>query len=359
MERLDTALVLAQGTYDEFVRCGKKDLAPDINEMKGVIHNLKRKYLNFYDEETKNEIVTEAWLVSVLAKKDKIIEAFTGFNPSKKAQKVKAKDWIALVMRNAVINVSTSYTAKTLETLGKDVGEDFDFGTAGNRDSVSSKVQRYDSEYVEALEGYIVDTRNALATLPEGKVVSKRRLESTLRDLEAKLAEAKDIDKPAPQNDFSEVYDACDGDSWEYDEDNSYEARLVSNMLVRLSAEAQCVFVGLFYGMTPQEAKIALGLNTKGSATIDECLDEIKLSAIDLAKEEEWEYENSSLLDALANYDIATKDSSIKAGLKQSDMLKKFSKCLKEFVDEFGFNTKAEQLKAIAYGKAPKVCVEL
>lgn len=348
MERVDTLSVLAQGTYDEFVKCGKSEFAPDLSEMRGVFFNLKKKYLGFYESADADEVIREAWVSSVLAKKDKVIEAFTGFNPSRKNQKVKAKDWIALVMRNAVINASIKVTN---DLLVKGDGDISDYSEDARSDRIGKGILRRDDEYIEALKGYIDETRGALASLPDTKKVSKRRLESSLRKLEGELAEEQEYAKPAPIVDFSEVYDYFDTDDSHSDTD--YEARLISSMLVRLSAEEQCVLVGLFYGMTPYEMRVALGTD------IEAHLENIKMQVIEVAEDERWWGDNPELLEALESYDFSARNNSRALGLKQGEALFKFSECLKALEAEFGLTAKAKQLKAIAYGKAPEVKDEL
>lgn len=337
----DRLQALAQGTVERFVKCGKENLAPDVAKMKGVFYNLKRKYLNNYtDEEMKDDILTEAWVKSVLENEDKIIKAFTGynFNPARATQKVKAEDWIALVMRNAIVNVSMTYTKYATEGLKAEDAE-----VVG---SVSSKVERYDDEYVNALQGYIDDTRHALATLPEGKKIAKRRLESSLKALEKEYDNEKSkLEAKAPINDFKEVYDYFD-DS-EDNTDSDYNKRLVQNLLCRLSKEAQVAFVGLYYGMIPYELKVALELDMKS------LIEEIKLAVIDLASEENWEYENSAIIDALKHIDISANSVTYKKVESQKDLCDKYKGCIADFADEFGFKSKAVELYDIAFGTAP------
>lgn len=337
----DRLQALAQGTVERFVKCGKETLAPDVSKMKGVFYNLKRKYLsNYTDEEMKDDILTEAWVKSVLENEDKIIKAFTGynFNPARATQKVKAEDWIALVMRNAIINVSISYTKYATECLKSNDAE-----SVG---SVSSKVERYDEDYLNALQGYIDDTRNALATLLAGKNIAKRRLESSLKALEKEYnTEKSKLEAKAPLNDFADIYDYFDES--ESNDDSDYNTRIIKNLLCRLSKEAQVVFVGLYYGMIPYEIKVALELDMKP------LIEEIKLAVIDLASEEDWEYENSAILDALKSVDISANGLTYKKVDSQKDLCDKYKGCIADFVDEFGFKAKAVELYDTAFGSAP------
>ena len=352
---MDTITILAQGTRDEFIKCGKAELAPDITEMKGVFFNLKRKYLNAYNsEDAKDEIIRDAWVASVLENRDKIIESFTGFNPTKKDQKVKAKDYIALVMRNAVINASIKAT-KDLVLKGEndeandyeEVSNLFTCNPAKNRG-----VNRRDDDYINALQGYIEQTREALINTADNKTIARRRLESSLKALEKDLAEAQDYHKPAPIMELSDIYDYFDEDSTDFS-DSNYEARMIQGLLVRLSAEEQCVFVGLFYGMTPYELKVAL------NKSVESHLENIKLQVIELAESERWWNDNPDLLEALESYDFSARDTSRILNYKQKDALLKYSECLKAFKAEFGLNEKVKQLKAIVFGLLPEITDEV
>lgn len=333
---------LAQGTTEMFVKHGKADLAPDTSKMRSIYFNMQRKYLgNYVDMNTRLDILTEAWTTAVAGRVDTVIKAFTGINtaPSRQGAKVKAEEWVAMVVKNALINVSIKYNKQVT-----DLNPDDELNPAISPDYAKGsqvKVERYDDEYESALKGYIDDTTRALESLPENKKMSKTRLEGSLKRLQTEL-DSLNAEGEKPTAEFSEVYDIYDTDADQSDGD--YTKRLMMQMLVRLEPKAQAVLVGLFYGMTPAEFQFAFGWDVKAH------LDNIKRAVQDLAKDESWEFDNPDLAESLAFYKMGARDlSRVKADTAQEELQDKFKDCIAEFADEMGFGFKAKELYEVAF----------
>lgn len=333
---------LAQGTVERFVACGKGELAPDVDKMRGVFYNMTRKYLgNYPDDNTRLDILTEAWINTVMQREDKVIKAFTGLNtaPSRVGQKVKAEEWIAMVVKNALINVSLQYSKQCL-----DLNQEDEIAPAKNPDYASapvSRVERRDTDYEADLEQRIAETKRALETLPESKRMSRTRLNGTLKKLQAELDSLQDYSS-APQADFAEVFSLYDN---EFDpSDSDYSKRLVTGMLVRLDKQTQAFFVGLYYGMTPAELQFAFGWNANPA------LQAIKEAVQSLAKDEGWECENFELADALSGYKLTSRDlTRVKSDTTKDELLDRYEDCLAGLTDTLGYQFKANELRQLAY----------
>lgn len=333
---------LAQGTVERFVACGKGHLAPDADKMRSIYFNMTRKYLgNYADDNTKLDILTEAWINTVMNREDKVIRAFTGLNtaPSRVGQKVKAEEWIAMCVKNALINVSLQYNKQSLDLNPEDElapTANPDYATSG-----VSRVERRDTDYEADLAQRIADTKQALETLPESKRMSRTRLNGTLKRLQAELDSLQDY-SPAPQADFAEVFSIYDNES--DPSDSEYSKRLMMNMLVRLDKQSQAFFVGLYYGMTPAELQFAFGWDATPA------LAKVKDAVQDLAKDEGWEYDNFELADALSAYKLTARDlSRVKAEVTKDELLDKYEDCLAGLTDTLGYQFKANELRGFAF----------
>lgn len=343
MNGQDRLTALAQSTHDRFVACGKADLAPDVNKLRGVFYNMKRKYLNNYaDEDTKLDILTDAWITTVLGREDKVIRAFTGLNtaPSRVGQRVKAEEWIAMVVKNAMINISKRYSQASLDLNPSD--ENDESWSLDSHHRNTSRIERIDQDYLDTLTSYIADAKATLETLPADKTMSRRRLTSSIARLEAEYSNLVNPTS-APQNDPSDIYsyydDAVNGD------DDDYTRRLVNSMLVSLTPQAQAMFIGLFYGMTPNELGFAFGWDIMANLT------EIKKALKSTAKDESWEHDNHDLLNALDGISMGQRDlTRVKADVTREELQERYQECLEDFTGEFRYEFKAQQLRKIAFG---------
>lgn len=277
MANLTTFQALAQATKDALQELNRLHFVSENTSFEKIYYKLMMQYLNFYQRDTAEEVLTDAW-ANIFGKKGlKNFRVFSGINPET-GEEVAIESYIQMLMGREIINVSkknkNQYINETHSSEFEGETQEDAFQRDINKQRVS-KPKRIDDEYVTVLKEYIKDYQSMIDDIRSGKKqVSNAdkiitRLQGKIDNLRKEIKEEIGDQEFIPTEDWDNVYES------DYDQESETEFEdLVKTVLKKLPEMERAILVALINGVTRRELAVFFDVETKD---INECIEGIVL----------------------------------------------------------------------------------
>lgn len=265
---------LTDATMQVFAEMGFAHYIKDVSKIRRTLIALKRKYLDAYQPEDAEAILTDAWLHVFKTNGHRNFAEYNGLHP-KSGGKMDLVLYASFLLRNMIINQSQKATRKFLQEtqLSGYENEAEEDTLQRNRGRATSRpAHRIDEDEVEALESYIADIQKLVARVKDGYIKPRhpdkeiKKLQDKIDALREQVKEAQGLGAFTPHLEWDDVY--CD---YSYEEDQAYH-----NLLTRIAKSLPCRHRLCFYALESGLSKSELAVFfAKPTSYVEKLIDEI------------------------------------------------------------------------------------
>lgn len=319
---MENLKALELGTISVLEKYNRQHLIEGTRSFGALFYKLQQKYLSYYDRDTQDEIMMDAWSKVFLENGDKNIRLFTGTHPTT-GESVHITSYISMLMKNAIINVSKKRTTQVIHEQGVSPIEDEGHEEAYMRTiSTPSRVtaHRIDTDYIQYLKEQLQELHQRAQDIAEGRADKRYlgRVNTAIDKLNKKIKEQLGESYFRPVEDWEAIYETDD------DQESMFQD-LIKRVSKYLTMIDQAVLAGMLGGMSSQEIQVVLDEHD-----VQNSISRIQDYIINIAEADEFE-DNDAYMSEIISELTGKKRRSQQQSINRQDCFRSFKKCVELF----------------------------